>query len=283
MRRNRYASKQGDIAHAQADQHRGTVDRPAAAAGFAQTNRTIAWNRIRAGVFHDRPISEQSASILELDAPARAEDAATVPIAIRTKPTGQGDAYVQRLYLIIDHNPSPLGAVFSFFPDSGRADIETRVRIEDYTTVRAVAELSDGRLFMASRYVKASGGCSAPAGKDQVAALARLGRIKFRLDGEPVLGEPARAQLMISHPNNSGLVMDQVTRLYEPSHFVRRIDVSYAGKPVLTADIDFTISENPNFRFYFVPREAGELKAEIVDSHDLHFESSIAIRKTKAQ
>jgi sulfur-oxidizing protein SoxY len=250
---------------------------------LAQPDADDAWNRIRTGVFHDRPISEQSASVLELEAPARAEDAATVPIAIRTKWPAQGDAYVQRLYLIIDRNPSPLGAVFSFFPDSGQADIETRVRIEDYTTVRAVAELSDGRLFMASRYVKASGGCSAPAGKDQAAALARLGRIKFRIDGEPVLGEPTRAQLMISHPNNSGLVMNQVSRLYEPSHFVRRIDVSYAGKPVLTAEVDFTISENPNFRFYFVPREAGELKAEIVDSHDLHFESAVAVRNTRAQ
>lgn len=250
---------------------------------FAQTDPGQAWNRIRASVFQNRPISEQSASILELETPVRAEDAATVPIAIRTKLPEDGDIRVQRIYLIIDSNPSPLAAVFSFFPDSGRADIETRIRIEEYTTVRAVAELSDGRLFMSSHFVKASGGCSAPAGKDQVAAMARLGRIKFRVDGEPAIGQPTQAQLMISHPNNSGLVKDQSTLLYVPPHFVRRVDVSYAGKPVLTADIDFSISENPNFRFYFVPREAGELKAEIVDSNDLHFESSIAVRKTSAQ
>lgn len=250
---------------------------------FAESNKDDAWDRIRAGVFQNRPISDDGASILELEAPVRAEDAATVPIAIRTKQPEAAGVYVQRLYLIVDRNPSPLGAVFSFFPDSGRADIETRVRIEEYTTVRAIAELSDGRLFMASRFVKAAGGCSAPAGKDQAAAMARLGRIKFRVDGEPVIGQPTRAQLMVSHPNNSGLVKDQLTLLYIPPHFVRRIDVSYAGKPVLTADMDFTISENPNFRFYFVPREAGELKAEIVDSNDLHFESAVAVRKTTAQ
>ena len=249
---------------------------------FAQADNDGLWDRIRASVFQDRPISEQSASILELEAPLRAEDAATVPIAIHTKQPGDG-IRIQRVYLVIDHNPSPVGAIFSFFPDSGRADIETRVRIEDYTMVRAIAELSDGRLFMASRYVKAAGGCSAPAGKDQAAALARLGRIKFRVDGEPVIGQPTQAQLMISHPNNSGLVKDQLTLLYVPAHFVRRVEVSYAGKPVMTADVDFTISENPNFRFYFVPHEAGELKAEIVDSNDLHFESSIAVVKTPGQ
>jgi sulfur-oxidizing protein SoxY len=237
------------------------------------------WDKVRTSLFAGRPISEQADAVIELDAPVRAEDAATVPIAIRTKLPQSKDAYVKKVYLVIDHNPSPLGAVFTFAPDSGRADLETRVRIEEYTHVRAIAELSDGKLYMASRYVKASGGCSAPAGKDQAAALARLGKMKIRLDSAVALNQPNQAQLMISHPNNSGLAMDQLTRLYVPAHFVRRIDVSYAGKPILTAEVDFTISENPNFRFYFVPRTEGELKAEVVDSNDLKFESSIAVRQ----
>jgi len=49
---------------------------------------------------------------------------------------------------VIDKNPSPLGAVFTLTPDSGRADIETRIRIEDYTWVRAIAEMQDGKLYM---------------------------------------------------------------------------------------------------------------------------------------
>lgn len=240
------------------------------------------WDKLRVSLFSDRPISEQAANVVELEAPARAEDAATVPIAIHTKLLQEKDAYVHKLYLIIDKNPSPLGAVFTFTPESGRADLETRVRIEDYTWVRAIAELSDGRLFMATRYVKASGGCSAPAGKDQAAAMARLGRMKFRVEQPAAYGRPNLAQLMISHPNNSGLAMDQLTRLYVPARFVRHVDVSYAGHPIMTAELDFTISENPNFRFYFVPREAGELKAVVVDSSDATFESSVAVRQDNA-
>ncbi len=236
------------------------------------------WHMVRTSLFGNRPISEQSEGIVELDAPVRAEDAATVPIAIRTKLTQSAQRYVRKIYLVIDRNPSPVGATFTFTPDSGRADLETRVRIEEYTDVRAIAELSDGSLYMATRFVKASGGCSAPAGKDQAAALARLGKMKLKLDEAPVPGKPVQAQLMISHPNNSGMAMDQLTRLYTPAHFVRRIAVSYAGRPVLTAELDFTISENPNFRFYFVPRGEGELKAEVVDTDELKFESSIAVR-----
>ncbi len=238
---------------------------------------TETWRKVRSALFGHRPVAD-GRTLIQLEAPARAEDAATVPIAIKTLLPQGPERYIQRLYLIIDKNPSPLAAVFHFSPEAGRADLETRVRIEEYTFVRAVAETSDGRLYAATRYVKASGGCSAPAGKDPAAALARLGRMKFRLDTPVAFHQPNLAQLMISHPNHSGLAMDQVTRLYTPAHYVRQVTVSYAGKPVLTAEVDFSISENPNFRFYFVPREEGELRAEVVDSKDLKFETSILIR-----
>ena len=154
------------------------------------------------------------------------------------------------------------------------------MRVDEYTHVRAIAETNDGKLYMTTRFVKASGGCSAPPGKDQAAALATLGRMKFRVEGEVDRNKPVLAQLMISHPNNSGLAMDQATRQFTPSHFVRKVDVSYAGRPVMSADVDFSISENPNFRFYFVPQGAGELKAEVVDSNDLRFESALKVQPT---
>ena len=53
------------------------------------------------------------------------------------------------------------------------------MRIAEYTNVRAIAETSDGQLYMASRFVKASGGCSAPALKDHEQAMARLGQMKI--------------------------------------------------------------------------------------------------------
>lgn len=235
------------------------------------------WQKLRKSLFENRPIRSAAEEVLVLDAPARAEDAAIVPIAMRTRLAQDGPRRLDKLYLVIDNNPSPLAAVFTFTKESGRADIETRVRIDEYTHVRAIAELADGSLHMATRWVKASGGCSAPPGKDQAAALATLGRMRFKVDdaaGRP--GQPVLAQLMISHPNNSGLAMDQGTRQYTPAHFVRSINVSYGGKPLLSADVDFSISENPNFRFWFVPQGAGELKAEIVDSHDLRFETKVA-------
>lgn len=237
------------------------------------------WQKVRASLFGSRAITnDDRGSVVELEAPVRAEDAAVVPVAIRTRLPQTAARHIDKLYLIIDNNPSPIAAIFDFTPASGQADIETRVRVDEYTHMRAVAETSDGQLYMATRFVKASGGCSAPPGKDAAAAQANLGKMRLRVDGDVTRNRPVLAQLMISHPNDSGMVMDQSTRQYTPAHFIRKLDITYAGKPVMSADLDFAISENPNFRFWFVPEGAGELRAELVDTKDLHFESALKLQ-----
>lgn len=236
------------------------------------------WQKVRLSLFQSRPIATESAEVVSLESPPRAEDAAVVPIAIRARFDQSEARHIQRLYLIVDRNPSPVSAIFHLTTLSGRADIETRIRIEDYSFIRAVAELNDGSLHMATRFIKASGGCSAPAGRDQAQAMANLGRWRMRVEGQPEVGKPALAQLMISHPNEAGLAMDQVSRSYATPHFVRQVEVTYGGEPVLTADIDFSISENPNFRFYFTPRgEDGRLDVHFVDNQDLAFDGSIVV------
>jgi sulfur-oxidizing protein SoxY len=240
---------------------------------------TAVWGKVKRSLFENRQVSNDAHGIIELITPTRAEDAAVVPIAIRTKLAQTPARYIRRIYLIVDNNPSPIAAVFELTPASGRADLETRIRIEEYTYVRAVAELSDGKLVAAARYVKASGGCSAAAGKDAAAGASRLGRMRLSVESEVSYDQPALAQLMIRHPNDSGLVMDQVTRLYTPAYFVRSVKVTYADQPILTAEVDFSISENPNFRFYFVPAGAGDLKAEVVDTKDLKFETKLTVRR----
>jgi sulfur-oxidizing protein SoxY len=216
--------------------------------------------------------------MIELVTPVRAEDAAVVPVAIRTRLAQSPDRYIKRLYLIIDKNPAPLAAVFNMTPEAGRADIETRVRVEEYTDIRVVVEMNDDSLHMTSRYVKASGGCSAPAGKDPAAAMAGIGRIKLTLEQTPQLNRPVLAQLMIKHPNFSGLAMDQVTRLYTPPHYVKRVDIAYNGKPVMSADTDISISENPNFRFYFLAKQEGKLMVEVLDSQDASYRATLPVR-----
>ena len=77
---------------------------------------------------------------------------------------------------MIDQNPAPMAAKFELGPDANVTEISTRVRVNNYTDVHAVAELSDGKLYMTKTYVKASGGCSAPAAKNAEEAKAGSAR-----------------------------------------------------------------------------------------------------------
>jgi sulfur-oxidizing protein SoxY len=237
-----------------------------AAAEQAKEDR---WQTIKDTVFPGRAIGDGD-GIVELDAPYRAEDAAVVPIAIRAKAPKPG-APIARLHLIIDNNPSPVASVIDFAGGRPSASIATRVRVDEYTHMRAIAETSDGALYMTARYVKAAGGCSAPAGKDQAAALARLGRMKLVLPEQVKFGEPVTAQLLISHPNNSGLQFDQVTGFYVPANYLQTIAIAYDGKPVLHIDSDISLSADPSIRFTFTPPGPGALTVRAVDTEKREF------------
>lgn len=235
---------------------------------------TDIWRKVRADLFGARPVADDAAGArIRIEIPDRAADAAVVPLAIRVKP-GPGNAPPKKLYVVIDRNPSPLAAVFEFGEGSGGADIETRVRIEEYTWVRVIAENPDGSLVAARRFVKAAGGCSAPAGKSLSERQADMGQMKWRVAEASSSVEPRTVQLMIRHPNDSGLAMDQLTRHYDPPHYVRHVRITRDDVLVLDADVDFSISQNPAFRFTLAPGPAGALRARVTDSMDRKFESS---------
>lgn len=239
----------------------------AGGSAFAESQDESAWaGGVRAKYFGERSI-EESNNIVELTAPYRAEDPALVPVQITSKIPQTPERYVKTVTVIIDNNPVPFAAAFHFTPESGKADIAMRMRVNSYSYVRAIAETNDGKLTMSKAFVKASGGCSAPIGADIDAAMARMGKMKFKLDGEhPTLQQPNLTQLLISHPNITGLQMDQISRMVKPAHYVEDVKVSFNEKPIMTAKTDIAISADPNFRFYFVPSQAGELKAEIRDN-----------------
>lgn len=232
------------------------------------------WPKLREQLFEKRPITLATEAQLSLSAPKRAEDPAFVPISVRS---GLG-TQVRKLSLLIDNNPSPIAALIDLPEGGALPELETRARVDEYSFVRAVAETADGRLFMATRYVKASGGCSAAAGNDEQAAEAAMGRMLFRADAPAVDGQAMTVQWMVSHPNHSGMAMNQLSRLFTPAHYVRFIRLWQGERLLLEADVDFALSENPTLRFRFVPRGNAPLRAEVVDSRERRFAGSTALK-----
>lgn len=224
------------------------------------------WNTVLKNQFFAGKFIQETDAMISLEAPIRAEDPAIVPVTVISKIPQTQAKFIKKIWLFVDNNPLPFVGEFEFFPESGKADLALRIRVNTYSTIRAIAETNDGKLSMTHKFVKASGGCSTPVGTDIDAAMKRLGKIKFRLDDDIKAGQPALTQMMISHPNFTGMQMDQVTRFIRKSNFVDQLKVTFNGKPVLNAKIDIAISADPNFRFYFVPDKIGELKAEFSDA-----------------
>jgi len=222
------------------------------------------WNSIKGDIVKDRPVLDGSGLVV-LDAPRRAEDSAIVPIGMRINFAADDKRTLQSLTLVIDENPAPVAGTFTFGPRSGVTSISTRVRVNSYSYVRAIAELSDGKLYAVKAFVKASGGCSAPASSNADATRSMIGQMKFRTFRSES-DAPPEAQLMLRHPQNSGLQMDQLTRLYVPPFFIENLKIWQGDDLVMEMDGGIAISEDPNIRFNYRANGASKFRAEATDT-----------------
>lgn len=226
------------------------------------------WPGLVQDIFNNRPMND-GGDVIAIEMPYRAEDAAIVPVTLRTKLSSDDVRRVLAITLVIDQNPAPMAAKFELGPDARVSEISTRVRVNSYTNVHAVAELSDGKLYMIKTYVKASGGCSAPAAKNAEEAKNRLGQMKYRefaKDDQSPTNGTREAQIMIGHPNNSGLQRDQLTLLYIPAFFINELRLWQDNSPVLSVESGISISEDPNIRFTYVSNGAKLFRAEARDT-----------------
>ena len=258
------------------------VAQPAAQAASALSPEEAAaatdsvWPDLKGDLFGDAALKDGT-DVISLEAPDRATDPALVPVKLTFDPK----ANIRKVTLVIDNNPSPVAATFEIGKNSGLTQLSTRVRVNAYTDIHAVAEAQDGSFYVTKKFVKAAGGCAAPAGKDPEQAAKEMGQMKLRQFAETqdaanaVVGEH-EAQLMIRHPNNSGLQKDQVTLLYIPAHFITDLEVDHAGQPIFTMTGGISISEDPSFRFTYAGDPAKPFHAKATDTSGNVFEKTFA-------
>jgi len=230
--------------------------------------------------FPDKQIIEGATqNIIEIKAPYTAEDATVVPVSIHTNILQLPDNYIKKIHVYVDKNPVPLVGVFEFTPASGRADLAMRIRVDDFSYVRAIAEMNNGDLYMAKSFVRAKGACSAPPPAGMEDSRKLLGTMKMNTIGNVILGKPNLMQLMIRHPNITGMAPLKVgSRIIPPAHFVKALEVAFNGQLIMKAQLTFSISMDPAFRFYFVPDKEGTITVKGVDTQENSFSSTHEIK-----
>jgi sulfur-oxidizing protein SoxY len=224
------------------------------------------WAALKGDVLGDRPVLLDT-GLIRIEAPKRAQDAALVPVDIYIDPAKA--AGVKKVTMVIDVNPAPVAATFQIGKDAGVTHLATRVRVNDYSWLRVIAETDSGELHMSQTFVKASGGCSAPAVKNSKDALASMGQMKLRQfvpPAEETMTKAQELQLMIRHPNNSGLQRDPLTQYFIPAHFVQNLSILQGDRLILSMEGGISISEDPNFRFDFAVHGTDDIRVEAIDT-----------------
>jgi len=228
------------------------------------------WTSLKPMFFGVKPIDEAQGYVT-LDAPTRAEDAALVPVQLSFPAREKGERVVAAT-VIVDENPAPLATTIRRDPDGQKFDLSLRLRVNSYSYVRVIAESEDGALHMTKRFVKAAGGCSAPASKDPEEAKANVGKMRFRSFAAQGMAE---AQAMIRHPNYSGMQMDQITRMYTPAWYVTQVRALQGDRALFAMENGISLSEDPTFRFTYVAN-GQPVRIEAKDSRGLAYGQNFA-------
>lgn len=253
--------------------------RPAAA--WSADEADLIWSELATEFFGDRPIGT-GGNLITLEAPGRAQDPGSVPVKLTMRLPPGDTRRIERISLLVDENPVPLAAVFHLGEKAAIDRIETRIRVNRYSRVHAVAELDDGSLHMAEGFVKASGGCSARPVERPEVAIEHLGNMDLaQLPGAAGGSARREAEIRVRHPNYTGMQMHYITLLYINARYVDELSLTQGDASIIKVVGGISLSEDPSVRVsYRAPSDAPELTVQMVDTDGARFSESWPVALT---
>lgn len=238
------------------------------------------WDSLKPDVFGARKI-DSGLGIVTIKAPIRPEDQRAVPVSIDAR-FADGRT-VRSVTLVVDENPSPVAAVFNMGAGQRQAAIKTAIRLNQQTQVRAIVEADDGALYMSSQLVKFAGGqaaCAAPPTGNPEEIAANMGKMQLADANEDGNATQIahRVRLKISHPNHTGMALDQQTLLYIPLRMVTALEVRQGDAKLFDMTGSITLAENPVFEFPVDLKGEHLINVTLKDSDGAEWKKSLAVR-----
>ena len=224
------------------------------------------WPYLKQQVFKDRVIHEDQ-NFLKIDGPKRASSGAQVPVTIALS---KNTHHVKKISVFIDANPGQHAATYFLTDQSQQILINTRIRMETDSFVRAVAETENGELFMSAIPIRASGGCSGYMDVHDPELTKDLGKILIKAENNFVTSR-------IKHPNFTGLQKDLDSGGYIPEWIVKTIEFNHQGGKILAVENQISISQDPFLKFTLPTPLQGEVTITAKDTKGNQFESAIEV------
>lgn len=215
-----------------------------------------AWDRLPAARALLGDAEPETAGI-NLDLPLISEDGSSVTVGVAVDSPMTSVDYVRSIHLFAERNPSPEVLAADFTPLVGRAELTTRVRLNESQTVIAIARTSTGRVLAAARNIRVTiSGCLVRA--DTYDSEADL-NTRVRVSSPARRGAPAEVLTLINHPMETGLRVDDAGDPV-PERIIRRFDAHLNGEAVMSARLYRSLAANPYLRFFVAPDAPGKLR-----------------------
>lgn len=209
----------------------------AVAAEDADPLKSPAWPDVRRKLTGDAPLVFDPR--VEVIAPSVAEDSLNVPVtvALRDLPG------VQRILVIADLNP--ILKVLEFEPLAAVPRLSFRLKLQQGSPVRALAQTADGVWHVGGVWVDAAGGgCTAPSvGRSAGTWADTLGEVDARWWQR---GQGQRLKFRVMHPMDTGLAPG-----IPAFHLERLVLRDAEGKDWARIATYEPVSENPMFSLEF--------------------------------
>ena len=247
----------------------------ASSGAMAEPNPTL-WPVMKEAFFEKRPMTE--VTFMKIEAPRRAESGAQVPVTYTIDNSAANGVKIVKLYSFVDANPIPLTATYHLTDALGNFQLATRIRFETDAFVRLVGEDASGKLYLASREIRAAGGCGGTVDGDEAALRASAGKIKFKVEDNVKFGNATSTTFNIKHMMRTGLQRDLVSQGFVPAFYINKTEFTYNGKPVMIVDVGVGTAEDPYFKFNFIPTEPGKLEAVATDSEGKTFSQQVDVK-----
>lgn len=242
---------------------------------FAESDPKL-WPVMKEAFFEKRPMIE--ADFMKIDAPRRAESGAQVPVTYTIDQKAANGVKIVKLYSFVDANPIPLTAIYHLTDALGDFNLATRIRFETDAFVRLVGETADGKLYLASREIRAAGGCGGTVDADEAVVRASAGKIKMKVEDPVKIGGVTATTFNIKHPMRTGLQRELVSQGFIPAFYINKTEFKFNGKPVMTVDVNVGTAEDPYFKFNFVPAAPGKLEVVATDNEGKSFSHEIEVK-----
>ena len=246
---------------------------PASADGY----RMAQWTDLAPQIFGAREVLPAGPTVT-LTAPTRSANDARVPVEVAAWLTDGTE--VRSVTLIIDGNPMPVSAVFTLAEPRARVRFGITLRFDRGSPLRAVIETTDGRLLMAEQLVKTSGlgTCSAPPIGDPDEAIAKIGQMQAAAHDAPAgQSAPRMVELAMSHPQHTGMQMDQITLHYILARYIDEVQVSAGGEALFGLTGSISIAEDPAVTFELLDMAADRIQVRMQDTSGTVIERDLAL------